>query len=148
MFDERDFPGTAIPKEDIPDLLPDWDEPVVELQELDNAPIVPPIMVAGHPVHHPPPVPLVPAPNPPAPAPAPAPVVAQLPAGPANRELRQLRAHFETFPNAVPAVRRSGARQPGIHREPDTDEDEEDEHANLGEVLPDPIKHPFQPLFP
>jgi transposase InsO family protein len=157
MFDEREFPGASIQPmtASIPvNLLPDWNEQDDNTEKADDIPplpdvhtnvvgpqnpLLPPVLVAGHPVL---PAPPAAAPQNPVLEPAPAP----------QRISREVRAlldptHFNRRPTNVPPKRNSKARNAGVLAEPPTDdEEEEEEHAHLAETLPDPITHPFVPF--
>jgi Reverse transcriptase (RNA-dependent DNA polymerase)/GAG-pre-integrase domain/gag-polypeptide of LTR copia-type len=152
-FDEREFPGLGKQPETatVPlNLLPDEDEQADNIERGDDIPAppappnvpvdalddnaIPPVFVAGHPV---PPV------QPPAPAPA-----APDPAAPRSRLAREVRAlldqtHYDRRPTNIPPKRNTRGRVEGTLAEPDTDDEDEEDHAHLAETLPDPLEHPF-----
>jgi hypothetical protein len=160
IFDEREFPGTKLPKETVPNLWPDVQLPdstnEVNKDTPEAAVPLPPVLVAGHPVMHPmQPVPEDPAPpEDPEPAehpgdPAPPPLIRQR-ARPLSRELRSLldTRNFEKRPTVIPVQRQSNGRQPGTLVESDDEdsEEEEEEHAQMAVTVPQPRSPP--PVLP
>ena len=149
VFDERDFPGTSMPREPIPELLPDEidllalipppplvDPPEPAIPIRNDPPAHPPAIVGGQPVLLPPaPIP-IPAPPPPIVQPQ------HLP-----RELRQLRTHYDKPPENLPPRRATLGRRAGAMAKPETDSDgDADAAANAAEVPPDHPEFIYIPI--